>query len=245
MVPGFTLNGQHCSVLGIIMESKTLPILTKSKDVYIDIPGRDGSYLFKGALSDAVIPILCGIKTANAIALMAAKRQIAAWVFSKEKVRLIFDDEPDKFYLVKYDGEIGLEKMTAQGMGKFTLIFRCEPFAYDDQVIANFVADTVTVTNAGTAETEPYFQTTFTATCTEWKITLGTDYCRVVHAFGVGDVLTMDFATGAVLLNGVRAMNLLDWQNSRFFTLPVGVSTLTVTPAGKSATLIKYTPKWR
>lgn len=227
------------------MESKTLPILTKSKDVYIDIPGRDGSYLFNGALSDAVIPIACGIKTANAIALMAAKRQIAAWVFSKQKVQLIFDDEPDKFYLVKYDGEIGLEKLTAQGMGKFTLVFRSEPFAYDDQVIANFVADSATITNAGMAEAEPYFQTTFTAVAAEWKITLGTDYCRVVHPFQIGDVLVLDFATGAVLLNGVRAMNLLDWQNSRFFSLPVGASTLAVTPTGKSATLVKYTPKWR
>lgn len=393
MRDGFTLNGQHCSVLGVIMESKTLPILTKPKDVYIDIPGRDGSYLFSGALSDAVIPIVCGIKTANAIALMAAKRQIAAWVFSKQKVLLVFDDEPDKFYLVKYDGEIGLEKLTVQGMGKFTLIFRCSPLAYMAETHDHFVNNLVTngnfaqgltgwavdvgtadvsngeltcvasgdggfisqarvgdnvldktyvrcyyrlisyisgniflqansdvivltplsytwqkisavltqvsgvaqnfigalsgtmtvkfkeylainltdtfgvgnepdlatcdmlyadyfdgtevsVNNTGNAETPPVFTFTFTATATEMKVTLGAKYIRVVHNFAIADVLIVNCETGLVSINGIRAMEELDWVASELFMLAPGNNVLTILPEDKCTAIVTYSPRW-
>jgi len=129
-------------------------------------------------------------------------------------------------------------------MGQFSLSFACEPLAYGSEVITNFTGDSATVNNAGTVATEPYFKTTFTSPASEWKITLGTDYCRVVHAFKIGDVLEIDFATGAVLLNGNRAMDKLDWQNSRFFTLAVGSNSLAITPTGKGTTLMKHTPKY-
>jgi predicted phage tail component-like protein len=218
-------------------------VLPAPNDIYLQIPNKNGSYLFSRGSLDRIIKVDCSIFANSLPGLRSTVRQIAAWLYTRQRVQLVFDDEPDLYYMAKIEGGIGLEQITTDGM--FTLIFRCEPFAYGDQVIANFVNDSVTLTNAGTAETEPYFQTTFTAAATEWKITLGTDYCRLANSFLVGDVLVLDFATGAVLLNGTRAMNLLDWQNSRFFSLPVGASTLTVTPAGKSATLVKYTPKWR
>ena len=100
MSNGFTLKGQHCSELGIAMETKTLPALPLSDDSYIQAPGRDGSYLFARELADSTITISCGLLASDTTELMTIKRQLAAWVYSKQKIQLVFDDEPDKFYLV-------------------------------------------------------------------------------------------------------------------------------------------------
>lgn len=239
MERGFTLNGQHSSVLGIIMASKTVPILAGSNDAYLQVPGRDGSYLIPRELADVPLPIECGIKTANAIALMTAKRQIAAWVFSRQKVQLIFDDEPDKFYMVKYVGEIGLSKMSSPGMGQFTLIFRCEPTAYS-------IADTssgLTTTNPGTAPVFPKFTATFTAAATSFRLLLGSSYVMVVRNFAINDVLVIDNALSKVTLNGINILSSLD-LGSRFFSLPAGASTILPSPVGVANVVVSYKGRW-
>lgn len=243
MALGFTFNGRHSSEFSLWMRSKNRQMFAGSTDVYAVIPGRDGSYLFPGGVLDKEITLECSFVATSLENLRNKEKDLIAWLYTVERQMLSFDDEPGKYYRAKLAGSIDPSQIFK--LESFDLKLRCEPFAYGDQVITNFANDTVTLTNAGTAETEPYFLTTFTAVATEWKITLGTDYCRVVHPFQIGDQLVLDFATGAVLLNSVRAMNLLDWQNSRFFTLPPGASTLAVTPTGKSTTLVKYTPKWR
>jgi phage-related protein len=169
-------------------------------------------------------------------------RDIAAWLNVTDRASLSFDDETGKTYRGKLASAVDFDHIGK--MGRFSLSFVCEPFAYGSEVTTNFANDSTTVANAGTVATEPYFKTTFTSPATEWKITLGTDYCRVAHSFQIGDVLEIDFATGAVLLNGNRAMDKLDWQNSRFFTLAVGANTLSITPTGKCTASVKYTPRW-
>jgi len=129
-------------------------------------------------------------------------------------------------------------------MGQFSLTFICEPLAYGEQVTANFVSDSATVNNAGTCPTPAIIEATFTGAASEFKVTLGTKYVRVVHDFVLNDTLKIDTGTGAVLINGTRAMDKLDWQNSRFFDLPVGESTLSITPTGRCTAKVKYTPRW-
>ncbi|MFZ3132889.1 MAG: distal tail protein Dit [Desulfosporosinus sp.] len=260
MERGFTLNGQHCSGLGVVMESKTVPIITGSNDAYLQVPGRDGSYMFPRELADGAIPIACGILTATAIELMIAKRQIAAWVYSEQKVQLIFDDEPDKYYLVKYNGAIGLDKMKTPGMGKFTLVFRCDPSAYsvnplnrefnDPVFLAPFMAiatdpiGSMILNNSGTKEAFPVFTVTFIAVATEIKIANGSDYVRVVRTFAEGDVLVVNCGLGKITLNGLREMASLDWQNSKFFSIAPGLTTLTVLPTNASITSVQFIERW-
>lgn len=244
MERGFTLNGQHSSVLGVIMATKGVPVLTASNDVYLQVPGRDGSYMVPRELADGAIVIECGISTANAIALMTAKRQIAAWVFSRQKVQLIFDDEPDKYYLVKYASEIGLSKMSSPGMGQFKLVFRCEPYAYFlTPKTQNFIVDAISINNLGTAPVFPKFAVTFTAPATEFKVWFGNYYVRVVRNFIIGDVLIIDNALSKVTVNGLNAMASLD-LSSRFFGIGSGLNTLNVTPVAKANTAITWKERW-
>ena len=130
-------------------------------------------------------------------------------------------------------------------MGQFSLIFVCEPLAYGAEVLASFINDTAIVNNQGTFESYPVFTVTFTAAASEWKAAgPGSNYIRVVHAFQAGDALEVNAATGAILINGTRAMDKLDWQNSRFFPLRVGESTLIVTPTGVCATRVSWIPRY-
>jgi phage-related protein len=102
----------------------------------------------------------------------------------------------------------------------------------------------VTVTNAGTFSAPAIIEATFTGAASEFKVTLGTKYVRVVHDFVLNDTLKIDTGTGAVLINGTRAMDKLDWQNSIFFELAVGNNTLNITPTGKCTATVKHTPRW-
>lgn len=224
------------------MRSKNRQLLPQTNDAYIQVPGRNGSFLFPRELADRQIIIDCAFTESSLADIRDKARDIAAWLNTVDRAALSFDDETGMTYKGKLSSSVDFDHIGR--MGQFSLTFRCEPLAYGSEVTTNFTGDSATVTNTGTAVTEPYFQTTFTATATEWKITLGTDYCRVVHAFQIGDVLTIDFATGAVLLNGTRAMDKLDWQNSRFFSLAVGSNTLAITPTGKGTSLVKHTPKY-
>ena len=111
--------------------------------------------------------------------------------------------------------------------------------------MANFVNDTVTANNQGTFESQPVFAATFTAAAAEWKVTgPGDNYIRVVHGFKSGDTLEVNAATGAILINSNRAMDKLDWQNSRWFPLRVGESTLNVTPTGVCTTRVSWVPRY-
>jgi len=243
MSNGFTLKGQHCSELGIAMETKTLPVLANPDDIYVQAPGRDGSYLFARELTDSTITILCGLLASDTTGLMTIKRQIAAWVYSEQKIQLVFDDEPDKFYLVKYNGAILMDQTKTSRLGTFTLVFRCDPMAYS-QNDKTLVLDDYKVTNDGTAPSYPKFTVTFLNPATEFKLALASDFVRVVKNFAVNDELEIDHTLSKVTINGVRAMAQLDWQDSKFFLLPMGLSQLIVTPAGAATVTINFTERW-
>jgi predicted phage tail component-like protein len=242
MSEGFTFGSIHSSTYGIRATNRVTRVLPEVNDSYIQIPGRHGSFLFSGELADRLIEVECVISKATLANLSAEIRNIAAWLYTTDRESLSFDDEPTLYYLAKTEGQIDLEQIAS--VGRFTITFRCEPLAYGPEQQADFVSDQATINNPGTFEALPVFEAIFTAVAAEWKITLGAKYVRVLHDFQIGDTLEVNCATGAVLVNGVRAMDKLDWQNSEFFTLPPGENTLTITPAGVCTATTTFKPRW-
>ena len=239
---GFTFNGVHCSTHGVVMRSKNRQLLPEPNDRYVQVPGRNGSILFPGELADRRIELDCAFVGSSLADIRTKARDIAAWLNTTDRASLSFDDETGKTYKAKLASAVDFDHIGR--MGQFGLSFICEPLAYGEQVTASFVSDSVTVTNAGTFSALPIIEATFADIASEFKVTLGTEYIRVVHDFEVNDILKIDTGTGAILINGTRAMDKLDWQNSRFFDLPVGESTLSITPTGKCTASVKYTPRW-
>jgi predicted phage tail component-like protein len=142
-LPGFTFNNIHSSsIVGLIFRSKNRQILPSTQDVYLEIPQRDGSYLFAGAENDRIIEVEITI-TANTIQERQQRaRQLAAWLRTKERKKLIFDDEPDKYYLAKVSSQVDFE--TVVKLGKALILFRCLPYAYSE---VNTLETTVTNSN--------------------------------------------------------------------------------------------------
>ena len=225
------------------MRSKNRQLLPETNDSYVQVPGRQGSIHFPRELADRRIDIDCAFVEPSLADIRTKARDIAAWLHTQNRAVLSFDDEPGKYYRGKLSASVDFAHMG--NMGQFSLTFLCEPLAYGAEVTVDFTNDAVTVNNQGTFESPPVFTTTFTAAAAEWKVTgPGDNYIRVVHDFQIGDALEVNAATGAVLINGTRAMNKLDWQNSRFFNLRVGESVLTVTPTGVCTTKVSWVPRY-
>jgi len=224
------------------MRSKNRQLLPEPNDSYVQVPGRQGSILFPRELADRHIDLDCAVLETSLPDLRAKARDIAAWLHTTDRAELSFDDEPGRYYRGKL--LLSVDFAHKSTMGEFSLSFVCEPLAYGEQVTASFVSDSVTVTNAGTFSAPAIIEATFADVASEFKVTLGTEYVRVVHDFEVNDILKIDTGTGAILINGTRAMDKLDWQNSIFFELAAGANTLSITPTGKCTATIKHTPRW-
>ena len=224
------------------MRSKNRQLLPETNDRYVQVPGRNGSILFPRELADRRIDIDCAFVGSSLADIRTKARDIAAWLNTTDRANLSFDDETGKTYKAKLASAVDFDHIGK--MGKFTLAFNCEPLAYGTEATTNFASDSATVANAGTYSAPAIIEATFTDVASEFKVTLGTEYVRVVHDFEVNDTLKIDTGTGAILLNGSRAMDKLDWQNSIFFELAVGNNTLNITPTGKCTAKIKHTPRW-
>jgi len=224
------------------MRSKNRQLLPELNDHYVQVPGKFGSILFPRELADRRIEIDCAFIEDSLTDLRTKARSIAAWLYTTDRAKLSFDDDPGKYYMAKLASAVDFEHLAL--MGQFSLSFVCEPLAYGEQVTTNFVNDMATVVNAGTYSAPAIIEAIFTAAASEFKVTLGTEYVRVVYDFNLNDTLKIDTGTGAVLINGTRAMDKLDWQNSIFFELAVGYNTLSITPTGKCTATIKHTPRW-
>jgi predicted phage tail component-like protein len=224
------------------MRSKNRQLLPQPNDIYVQVPGRQGSILFPRELADRRIEIDCAFVGSSLADIRTKARDIAAWLNVTDRATLSFDDETGKTYKAKLASAVDFDHIG--NMGQFSLAFNCEPLAYGTEATTNFANDSATVANAGTYSAPAIIEATFTDAATEFKVTLGTEYVRVVHDFVLNDTLKIDTGTGAILINGTRAMDKLDWQNSRFFDLPVGESTLSITPTGRCTASVKYTPRW-
>ena len=224
------------------MRSKNRQLLPEPNDSYVQVPGRQGSILFPRELADRRIDIDCAFVEPSLADIRAKARDIAAWLSVTDRASLSFDDETGKTYKAKLASAVDFDHIGR--LGQFSLTFVCEPLAYGTETTTNFANDSATVANAGTFPTPAIIEATFTGAASEFKVTLGTKYVRVVHDFVLNDTLKIDTGTGAVLINGNRAMDKLDWQNSIFFELATGNNTLSITPTGKCTATGKHTPRW-
>lgn len=247
---GITYHGKHSLAdFNIITKTIDRPILPQKRKNELVIPGRNGSYDFSNdTYDDLLIPVLLQYVGTSFQDLKSQIRSIAVWLNQTDYSQLIFDDEPDKYYLAKVYDKISSESLLELiPAGKATVNFSCHPFAYGAEEVGTFVNDALTVANAGDLIVFPWFVVTFTGSCSEWKVINAVgNFIRIVHSFVLGDTLEINCITGAIYHNGLYAMNLLDWQNSRMdlFKLNPGNNNLTITPTGKSNTIIHWIPQY-
>lgn len=129
-------NGTHSSNdLGLKMYSKVRHILPEPKLVYEDIPGTDGEYDFSEVNPDNrtkykpfTEEITFSIIELNSTAIRIKAREIAKWLSCGEQ-KLIYDDEPNVYYLARIINKLDIENQLIK-LKSFTALFKCRPYGY-------------------------------------------------------------------------------------------------------------------
>jgi len=249
------------------MKSKNRSILPGMSDKYLEIPEVDGEYLFPGAFRDRNIEIRCSFPGISQVNLRQKARQIAAWLYTAARAKLIFDDEPDVFYWAKLSNQIDLDQVVM--MGEFSLQFRCLPYACAvtptvvEQEMNN--GDELTLANGGTAST-PFLAEVQNPAITGYAAfpALGAGVCPDITLTSLAEGFTLDVNGDDCSYTGVVAdaqkvyldtdrktvqldgSNALRYHDGTFPLLLAGNNTLTYSsPNGCRARVkITYNERW-
>lgn len=124
---GLIFNGTHSSAfnLAIAKDGVRRPLLPETRDIYIDIPHKDGSILIPDKSKKDIIVEVDFILMSKTNLYVEARR-VGAWLYTDDRAPLIFDDDPTFTYFGKVEGNIILDDIVKQ-LGKFTVKFRCLP----------------------------------------------------------------------------------------------------------------------
>jgi len=158
-----TLGGKTATELNIrVLKGTQEPITAATRDRLLTIPGRHGAYDFGADLSVRLFALECAIMADNPADLQAKIRALAAHLMDSQghprTLELVFDVEPDRYYNVRYSGNLPVERLAATGL--FTLpLTAFDPLAYGAEQYKEQLVETspevIAVESFGNVETPP------------------------------------------------------------------------------------------
>ncbi len=239
MLKGFSFNGKHTREMNILVTGLKIPLVSNMKDTYESVPGRDGNILFPGWLDDKRMECTLGVRCARSERI-AKLREVARWLYTKERKQLIFDDSPDVYYMAKVSGQVDVEHL--QGISLVKVAFQAEPFAYSvnkTSVSKQITASDkqITLVNNGTYDVFPVIKVS-NANTNSLSLTLGNDKLNISNALQTSDILTIDCDEMTVLLNDT---NVLDKTTGTFLSLQPGTNVMTV----EAQNTLNVSVEWR
>lgn len=130
-----TIDGKHISELNLqLLRDHQNPAAPSTRDSVMAIPGMHGAYDFGASLGvrEFRLPVHIKLKDEYETLSSAIRKVMAVFIDPHGKpktVKLIFDYEPDKYYMVRYSGNIPINRLFS--IGKFELpLIAYDPFAY-------------------------------------------------------------------------------------------------------------------
>lgn len=129
MIGQFEYKGTHSNTYGVYFKSLKRPLMPPMKPKRMAISGASGSYDFGDNEYDNMeIRIRIAYIPMDPIERKQRARDISSWLSSKTWEKLIFGDEPDKYYLARVSGGVDLDNLISSGEAEVTFI--CQPFTY-------------------------------------------------------------------------------------------------------------------
>ncbi|PFE67402.1 phage tail protein [Bacillus cereus] len=130
-----TIDGKRISELKLaLLPEFQHPAAPPVRDYTVSIPGRPGAYYFGSEIEplEFNLPLLVKPQENRYELAAAIRKMVDAFIdhYGKPKeVKLIYDYEPDKYYLARYSGSMPIERYIS--MGKFELpMIAYDPHAY-------------------------------------------------------------------------------------------------------------------
>ncbi|PEB86076.1 phage tail protein [Bacillus thuringiensis] len=130
-----TIDGKSLNQLGLaLLPGFQHPAAPPIRDYTVSIPGRPGAYYFGSDIDplEFNLPLIIKPQEDRYQLAAAIRKMVAVFIdpYGKPKeVKLIYDYEPDKYYLVRYSGSMPIDRYFR--MGKFELpLIAYDPYAY-------------------------------------------------------------------------------------------------------------------
>lgn len=161
----FTLGGKRAEELGLLYlkrETEKL-LLPGTRDKTVSVPGRHGVYDFGADLDARTFTLVCAIVAKTSAELEAVARILSGHLLysngSPKLLSLVFDEEPDREYFVRYSGSTAIRRIIMSG--KLTLpLLAADPHAYGaEQEVEQVVEgspENIEVQSDGNTETPPF-----------------------------------------------------------------------------------------
>jgi len=170
----FYLGGTANTTLGVeLMPDFKEPVLPKTRNQSVSIPGRNGVHLFASDLEARLIVLdLVMIDATTPETLQSLTKTLSQVLLDQdghpEDVALVFTKEPNYTYTVRYAGNMPLKRIIGGSKGFFSLpLLAQDPFSYaaEDTDTYNVIAayQTMAVVNAGDYRTPPTMTITMNA----------------------------------------------------------------------------------
>lgn len=130
-----TIDGKPLKQLGLaLLPGFQHPAAPPVRDYTVSIPGRPGAYYFGSDIDpmEFNLPLIIKPQEDRYRLSAAIRKMVSAFIdpYGKPKeVKLIYDYEPDKYYLARYSGSMPIDRYFM--MGKFELpLVAYDPYAY-------------------------------------------------------------------------------------------------------------------
>lgn len=236
--PGFSFDGVHSSTYGIYLAKSPFLLLPELTNYFETIPGREGVLDYGSNYQQREIKLSCMVLAVSEQDLKKKSRAIAAWLDpAKGLKRLIFDAEPDKFYLTRVTRGVQVEQIAKQG--RFEVTFTApDPYAYalDDQIFTYTQIGSYTFERDGTAISYPKIEI-------KGMNTKGSGIIRItLNGRGVGYtgdlsssellVIDSDLLTAYKEVNGQRTSAINDIDSVDFPVTKPGQNEVVITVQG-------------
>lgn len=204
------------------------------------IPNKAGSKHINTEIGELFIDVDIGAKRKSKEEIREFYRNIARLLYSDEPQKLIFCDEPNRYYKALINGSTPLWEFV--GLSKASLQFICnDPIAYGETKIIDITE--IPIHNAGTYPTTGTVTIEITAPATSINVTLQNTGEFVLindHNFAIGDIVRIDLEEDMVYKNGESIMYDCALE-SDFFDIPVGEFQVTVSSGNA---MLEFTERW-
>ena len=163
MLYGFKYDGRHSSEFNLTVTSVRRKLHAPIKPRLVSVPQKPGAYNYgKPEIGHLVFEVSVLFTAQDNRSFHDLRRDIAAWLYRDKEVELVFDEEPDKYYMAQFSEESDIDRLGTAG--STTLYFvSSDPYAFGKtktQRIANpyvvFQREGIRYREDGTEVTENY-----------------------------------------------------------------------------------------
>jgi len=163
MLYGFTYDGRHSSEFNLTVTSVKRKLHAPVKPRLVSVPQKPGAYNYgKPEIGHLVTEVSVLFTAQDNKSFHDLRRDIIAWLYRDKEVELVFDEEPDKYYMAQFSDESDVDRLGTAG--STTLYFiSSDPYAFGEtktQRIANpyavFKREGIRYRDDGTEVTENY-----------------------------------------------------------------------------------------